>query len=230
VRCVFVLDILNGDVVHAVRGERSRYEPIASFSQIVSTSKPLSVLDVIRPREVYIADLNLLTGQGDNLQVIKEISRSAKTLADTGIKSIDDLNLLPDSVISVLGTETVSLSLIEAAAEKGRQAVVSIDMKMRRVLSSDPSIAGMTPIELLERLNALDLEEVILLELDRVGTSSGIDVEFLMQAQEVSRHPLILGGGVKDEKDLALLEKIGFSGALVATAIHNGKIPMSVVQ
>jgi len=230
VRCIFVLDILNGAVVHALRGERSRYEPIASFSRIVSNSEPLSVLSAIHPKEVYIADLNLLTGHGSNLSVIDEVSRSTRTLADTGISSVKDLDLLSEHVIPVLGTETASFPLIEAAAEKGRQIVVSIDMRTRRVLSSDPILAGQTSIELLERLNHLDLLEVILLELDRVGTSSGLDIAFLKQAQRVSVHPLILGGGVKDEMDLALLEKIGFSGALVATAIHNGRIPVTAVQ
>ena len=229
-RCIFVLDILNGAVVHALRGERSRYEPIASFSRIVSNSEPLSVLCAIHPKEVYIADLNLLTGHGNNLSVIDEISRSTKTIADTGISSVKDLDLLSEHVIPVLGTETSSLPLIEAAAEKGRKIVVSIDMRTRRVLSSDSSLAGQTPIELLGRLNHLDLLEVILLELDRVGTSSGLDIAFLEEAQRVSVHPLILGGGVRDEIDLALLEKIGFSGALVATAIHNGRIPVTAVQ
>lgn len=229
-RCIFVLDILNGAVVHAVRGERSRYEPIASFSRIVSTSEPLSVLSAIRPKEVYIADLSLLTGQGNNLQVINEISKTIETFADTGISSISDLDLLSEFVIPVLGTETASLSLIEVAAGKGRKIVVSIDMRMRRVMSHDPCLSGQAPIDILQRLNRLDLEEVILLELDRVGTSAGLDLAFLKEAQRASRHPLILGGGVKDERDLALLEKIGFSGALVATAIHNGRIPVAAVQ
>ena len=229
-RCIFVLDILNGAVVHALRGERSRYEPIASFSRIVSNSEPLSVLSAIHPKEVYIADLNLLTGHGNNLSVIDEVSRSTRTLADTGVSSVKDLDLLSEHVIPVIGTETSSLPLIEAAAEKGREIVVSIDMRMRQVLSSDPILAGQTSIELLERLNHLDLKEVILLELDRVGTSSGLDIAFLEEAQRVSVHPLILGGGVRDEIDLALLEEIGFSGALVATAIHNGRIPVTAVQ
>ncbi|MDQ1282393.1 MAG: phosphoribosylformimino-5-aminoimidazole carboxamide ribotide isomerase [Euryarchaeota archaeon] len=188
------------------------------------------MIQAIHPKEVYIADLNLLTGRGNNLSIINEVSRSTRTLADTGISSVNDLDLLCELVTPVLGTETASLSLIEAAAGKGRQVVVSIDMRMRRVLSSDSSLAGQTSIELLERLNHLDLKEVILLELDRVGTSSGLDIAFLEQAQRASEHPLMLGGGVKDEVDLAALEKIGFSGALVATAVHNGRIPVTMVQ
>ena len=236
-RCIFVLDILNGAVVHAVRGERSRYEPISSFSRIVSTSRPQGIIQAIHPREVYIADLNLLTGRGkDNLAEISEISQSAGTMADIGICSAADLKRLPPSVSPVLGTETASLSLITEIARAGLEArcshriVVSVDMRKRKILSSDTHLANRDPLELLSELNRLDLEAVILLELDRVGTSSGLDAAFLQRAAAASEHPLILGGGVKGKEDLQALEEMGFSGALVATAVHNGRIPVAEVQ
>ncbi|MDD1750108.1 MAG: nickel transporter [Methanothrix sp.] len=233
-RCIFVLDILNGAVVHAVRGERSRYGPVAGFSKIVSTSEPLRVLQELHPREVYIADLNLLTGRGDNLAVIKDISTMARTMADTGVSKADDLDRLPASVFPILGTETSSLQLIEEATKeyktRKRKAIVSIDMMKRKVLSRDPELVGMTPLQLLQRLNGLELEGVILLELDRVGTSSGLCRQFLEKTSAASEHPLILGGGVKGEEDLSALEEMGFSGALVATALHNGRIPVARVQ
>jgi len=229
VRCIYVLDILNGAVVHALRGERSRYEPIAGFSRIVSTSEPLGILQELRPREVYIADLNLLTGRGDNLAVIKKISTLARTMADTGISKASDLDRLPASVSPVLGTETASLQLIEELSREQR-IVVSIDMMKRKVLARDPELAVQTPLQLLQRLNALKLESVILLELDRVGTSAGLDGQFLENAAAATEHPLILGGGVKGEDDLRALQDMGFSGALLATALHNGRIPVAWVQ
>jgi len=229
VRCVFVLDILNGAVVHAVRGERSRYEPIASFSQIVSTSEPLGIVQELHPREIYIADLNLLTGRGDNLAIIKEISTMARTMADTAVSKAGDLDRLPASISAVLGTETASLQLIKEAAIE-RRVVVSIDMMKKKVLARDPELAGHTPLQLLQRLSGLKLEGIILLELDKVGTSSGLDIRFLEEAAAASKHPLILGGGVKGEEDLKAWEEMGFSGALVATAVHNGRIPVVRVQ
>ncbi|HNX39707.1 MAG TPA: HisA/HisF-related TIM barrel protein, partial [Methanothrix sp.] len=139
-RCIFVLDILNGAVVHAVRGERSCYEPIAGFSRIVSSSEPLGILHELRPREVYVADLDLLMGRGDNLAAIKQISSRAKTMADTGISRAGDLDRLPASVSLVLGTETASLQLIEAATRE-YGIIVSIDMMKRKVLARDPQLA-----------------------------------------------------------------------------------------
>ena len=233
-RCVYVLDILNGAVVHALRGERNSYRPITEFSRLVTTSEPLGVLGELRPREGYVADLNLITGKGDNLEKIGEISRMAKTMADIGISKLTDLERLPPAVTAVLGTETASFSLMEETvaelAQRGSRAVVSIDMKKGRLLASDPGLSGREPIDLLKSLNRLELEAVILLDLERVGASTGLDTVFLKAAADASVHPLILGGGIKGEEDLEALEDMGFSGALVATAVHNGRIPLSRIR
>ena len=228
-RCIFVLDILNGAVVHAVRGERNLYEPIAGYSKIVSSSGPLDILHELRPREVYIADLNQLIGQGENLAIIKEISAMAKTMADTGISKATDLDRLPESVCPIIGTETAPFQLMEELAPQ-RNIIVSLDMMNRKVLASEALLANETPLQALQLLNHLPLDGVILLELNRVGTSSGLDKAFLEKAIAISEHPLILGGGVKDEKDLQALDEMGFSGALVATAVHNGSVPVKWIQ
>ena len=228
-KCIFVLDIFNGAVVHAVRGERSRYEPIERYSQIVSTSEPLGVLGEVRPKEVYVADLNILTGSGENLAVIRSISRKAKTMADIGISNSSDLDRLPNDITPILGTETAPLQMMEEAAQH-RKVVASLDMKNRKVLTRDPLLANQEPLQILLLLNDLPLEAIILLELDRVGTSLGLDREFLKKAALISEHQLILGGGVGGVEDLTMLEELGFSGALVATAVHNGRIPVKLVR
>jgi phosphoribosylformimino-5-aminoimidazole carboxamide ribotide isomerase len=228
VRCIFVLDILNGEVVHAIRGERRLYEPINRYSRIVSGSKPSEIMQLIKPKEAYVADLNRLTGSGENLTAIAEISKKAKTMADIGVSREGDVDCLPMGAVPVLGTETASLKLMEEAVFL-RDIVVSIDMKNRQVLTRDSELM-LSPLDIIRRLNGLPIEGVILLELDRVGTSSGLDQDFLEKAVSASDHPLILGGGVKGPEDLITLEKMGFHGALVATAIHNGNLPLEIVQ
>jgi phosphoribosylformimino-5-aminoimidazole carboxamide ribotide isomerase len=228
VRCIFVLDLFNGTVVHAVRGERSRYEPIEKHSRIVKSSDPIEIMREVMPREAYVADLNKITGSGNNLQELDKISSMTSTMADIGISRRNDLEVLPIKVTPVLGTETASMELISQVS-KSREVVVSLDMKMHQVLTSDPSIT-LEPLDLLGRFNDLPLKSIIILELDRVGTSSGLDNDFLEMAARISDHPLILGGGVKDVEDLASLERLGFEGALVATAVHNGRIPLEILR
>ncbi len=228
-RCIFVVDIFNGTVVHAVRGEREHYEPIDRYSKVVTTSDPKEVIRAVKPNEVYIADLNQIMGKGENLEDIGAISRLARTMADIGVSSLSGLDYLPERVTPVLGTETASLGLMKEAAMQ-REIIVSLDMKSRKVLSRDTELAASSPRDVLRRLNGFPLAGVILLELDRVGTSLGLDSEFLEKAISISDHGLILGGGVKDVKDLRELERLGFRGALVATAVHNGSIPLEMLR
>lgn len=227
-QCIFVLDILNGAVVHAVKGERARYEPIQKHSRIVDSSDPVSILEQIKPKNVYVADLNRLMGLGDNLRVLEAISLKADTMADAGISEENDLSYIPKKAVPVIGTETASLKLMKATAVR-RPVVVSIDVKFHRVLTCDPHLAG-DPLDVLLKLDGLPLEAVIVLELDRVGTYSGIDGGFLAEMASASSHPLIFGGGIRGPGDLRTLESLGFESALVATAIHYGSLPLETIR
>ena len=65
-RVVFVMDIFNRSVVLAKGGIREKYRPVSDSSIICNSSDPLNIVDLLRPREVYIADLNRLQGKGPN--------------------------------------------------------------------------------------------------------------------------------------------------------------------
>jgi phosphoribosylformimino-5-aminoimidazole carboxamide ribotide isomerase len=223
-RCVFVLDLFNGSAVHAVRGEREKYQPIGAKSKVVGTSDPLSILEALRPKEVYVADLDRITGSGDNLALIGEMAKKAETMADVGISSVEELELLPLDCRPVLGTETGSFDLIKRATSK-REVTVSVDLFGGEVLTRDPTLK-FSPLDLIWRFNPLPIKEIILLALDRVGTSTGLDEAFLRKAADLSDHPILLGGGVKDGSDLDRLEELGLAGALVATAVHGKSIPL----
>lgn len=57
-----------------------------------------------------------------------------------------------------------------------------------------------------------------------------MDSQFLSNIVSISHHHVLLGGGVKDIADIEKLESIGVKGALVATALHNGSIPLHMAQ
>ncbi|MDP2768084.1 MAG: HisA/HisF family protein [Candidatus Methanoperedens sp.] len=228
-RIVFVLDILNGNAVHAVRGERSKYQPIQS--RICDSSSPLDILSALAPKEVYIADLNRLQHLGDNFKLIKKISAKAKTIVDIGVENIDDIERcaeIADTVI--LGTETASFELIEKAANYFPNKInVSIDMKNGMVLTRDRNMQ-LEPEKLVKLLDEYDILDIIVLNLNKVGTSAGIDIDFLKKMVEISTHAILVGGGIKDMNDIHALKEIGISGALVATAVHNGSIPVEFIR
>ncbi|NJD77364.1 MAG: phosphoribosylformimino-5-aminoimidazole carboxamide ribotide isomerase [Candidatus Methanoperedens sp.] len=228
-RVIFVLDILNGIAVHAIRGERSKYRPIQSM--ITSSSAPLEIISALRPKEVYIADLDRLQHKGDNFELIGKISSRTKTMVDTGVQNMDDIEKCADIADTViLGTETASLDLIETAAKRFPGRInVSIDIKGGRVLTTDRKMET-RPGELVKLLNNYEIKDIIILNLDRVGTGAGIEMDFFKLVAGYSSHDILAGGGVRDMDDINMLKKIDISGALIATALHNGSIPPELVR
>lgn len=222
-RIIFVLDILNGNAVHAVKGERSRYQPVRS--RICDSSNPLDIISALMPEEVYIADLDRLMHLGNNFEIIKRISSKVKTMADIGVEKISDLEKCVEIAdTAVLGTETASLDLIKKAVELFPGRIdVSIDIKNREVLTKERSMK-VKPEQLVKMLNGYDIRDIIILDLNKVGTGAGIDIDFLHDAARQSVHNILVGGGIRGMDDINALKEIGIDGALVATAVHNGKI------
>lgn len=230
-RVVFVLDILNGKVVHAVKGEREKYRPIHEFSSVCDSSDPLEIVHDLIPREVYIADLNRLKGTGNNDAIIKQISWKTRSMLDLGASTMDEMHIgqeLSDSI--VLGTETATRSLLESACDFYPRSInMSVDIVKGKILTSEPAFQ-IPPIELVTMLNSYDIDDLIILELSKVGTSSGINATFLKEVFDHSNHNILLGGGVRDMKDISLLKDIGLEGAIVATSVHNRSIPLDIIQ
>ena len=232
-RLIFVMDLLDGVVVHAKRGERAKYEPIHLFSSIVSSSDPAQVMDEIKPKEVYIADLNRLMGTGTNKETMKAVrnnNRKTRITVDYGIKRIKDLKEAADIADSIiLGTETASMDLIDEASTYSSDIIVSVDLFNKQVLTKDKGMK-IDPLLLIKKLNKYTVQNVIVLELAKVGTKSGIDFDFLARAVDASEHDILCGGGTQNCEDVYKMEEIGVKGALVATAIHDESIPVSLLH
>jgi phosphoribosylformimino-5-aminoimidazole carboxamide ribotide isomerase len=103
--------------------------------------------------------------------------------------------------------------------------VLSLDLRDGRVLSPDPALAGLDPVDALARLTDAGAREAIVLDLARVGSGEGPDATLLADLH--ARLPdiaLLAGGGVRHAGDLHALAAAGAAGALVATALHAGAI------
>jgi len=152
-------------------------------------------------------------------------------MVDIGAQNMKDVEkcaTIADTVI--LGTETASLDLIEKSSIRFPGRInVSIDMKNGKVLARDRNME-IGPVDLVKRFNDHDIRDIIILDLGRVGTGAGIDLDFLKDIAGASSRDVLVGGGIKDMDDIKALERIGISGALVATAVHSGNIPADQIR
>jgi uncharacterized protein related to proFAR isomerase len=89
----------------------------------------------------------------------------------------------------------------------------------------DASGAGPDPITIAEQAISAGVTTLLLLDLGRIGTGCGVDLGMLETLRR--RFPkirLLAGGGVLTRRDLERMRDTGCDGALIASAIHSGRI------
>lgn len=227
-----VIDVLNGVVVHAVRGERANYKPLQS-----TLSRSADSFDVARAfktlgfRELYVADLDAILDCSMDFQTLKSIvdETGLSLMVDAGITSIERAQRLFESGVSkiVIGTETLQNKnfVAESIEQFGCDHVVlSLDLKGDEVLVKPGFDGYREPMCLLNEFRSMGISQVIILDLMKVGSGEGVNCGFLKRIIEEFNIDVYVGGGIRDIADLIALRALGISGALVATALHTGKI------
>lgn len=217
-----VIDLLGGDVVHARRGERGAYRPIVS--PLVSGSAPMDVcraLIALAPfGRLYVADLDSIRGSGTNDAVIEAMSQAFPDLEIWVDRGETDPAALRHRArngpgITVVGAESFSEIEALSAAVAAASGVLSLDY--------DAS-GRMGPPEVYDD-PALWPDRVIVMTLASVGSGGGPDMERLGEALvKAGDRAVYAAGGVRNLADLRALADIGVSGALVASALHDGSL------
>jgi phosphoribosylformimino-5-aminoimidazole carboxamide ribotide isomerase len=223
-RVVGVIDLKDGTAVHAVRGERERYRPVRSVvggddGDALALARGYRGLGL---EEVYVADLDAITGTGENHATIAALAREARVMVDAGASEPEPVRALLDLGARrvIVGTETLRES---DALPDG--VVLSVDLRDGRLLSPDPQLAGLPALDAVKRLHRETLRELIVLDLARVGSGAGLDFDLIAELHATFPDvELLAGGGVRDAADLRALAEAGAAGALVATALHTGVI------
>jgi len=87
-----VLDILNGTAVHAIRGERNKYQPLKSILSSSSESLELAkAFDSFGFNELYMADLDAIIKNKENFSVYSEVvsETNLSLMIDAGINDLE---------------------------------------------------------------------------------------------------------------------------------------------
>jgi phosphoribosylformimino-5-aminoimidazole carboxamide ribotide isomerase len=232
VKIIPVIDVLEGKVVHAVRGRRKEYQPLKS--NLCASTDPVDValaLKALGFGELYLADLDaIILGQA-NFSIFKNIADKTglELMVDAGIDDLKKAESVLESHVSkvIIGTETLpSASLVAEAVRLfgSEKVMVSLDLMGDRVISGFELGALEDSVALLREFQEAGVSQVIVLDLARVGSGEGVNVPFLREVLRNIKANVYIGGGVRGIKDLIELKDIGVFGVLLATALHSGKI------
>jgi len=231
-----VIDLMGGEVVHAMGGKRERYRPI--HSSLCKTSKPLDVvraLSELYPKStpgptLYIADLDAIRGSGIHLQTVSLLREHFPDLEiwlDAGISSLQQWQPWQHlGVHCVVGSES----------QRDLQATLELLNEFDNTILSLDFVPSETCDQLYDPAGLLAHpaswpRRVITMTLGKVGSNAGPDLSAINAVQQrVPHRKLYAAGGVRDIADLATLRDAGAAGALLASALHNGNITAAELE
>lgn len=210
-----VIDLQAGQVVHAVRGQRQHYQPIASVSRLTVSNQPWQVIaDLLAFHAFdccYIADLDAICGTGSQAPLIAELAERFDTI-EFWVDAGESLSAVAASrrYKTVIGTESQRSPPHSVAQDY----LLSLDFQQQALGNS-----------LWFQQSQFWPSRIIVMTLARVGSNDGPDWHRLAEFRRL--HPeksLIAAGGVRDLADLQCLADMGVAGVLLASALHCGRL------
>ena len=215
-----VIDLKDGVVVHARQGNRKHYQPINS--DLCKSSDIFQVIEaffgVYEFDAFYIADLNAITHQGNHNHLINNVLARFPQITfwiDKGYQKYDRGAQLQENTLPVLGSESYRNETISEIKAYKNNFILSLDYSNSRALGApslfyDPTFWP---------------ENIIIMTLERVGSSQGPDLNKLAEfCRQYPDKNFIAAGGIRNKQDLMALSEAGIHQALVASALHSGAI------
>jgi phosphoribosylformimino-5-aminoimidazole carboxamide ribotide isomerase len=238
-----VLDIAGGIAVHAQAGDRTQYAPVESDLTPGQVGAPVAILRafhaILGLHECYVADLDAIQGGAVQRTVLRELAEFHTGFA--GALMVDAGTHLPEGALEVLscGASEVVVGLETLRAFSDLAAIINLVGSNRVVFSLDLRLgspilhrsmqdargAGPEAVSLAEQAASTGVASILVLDVGRVGTGVGVDLGVVETLRQRLRHVrLLAGGGVLTRLDLERMRDAGCDGALVASALHSGRL------
>ncbi|HET8728338.1 MAG TPA: HisA/HisF-related TIM barrel protein [Alphaproteobacteria bacterium] len=218
-----MIDLMRGEVVHARQGKREGYRPVRSV--LCRGAEPARVVDGLLQlfpfRTLYVADLDAIGKRGLHLGVLRALRRAYPDLelwVDAGFADRAALKawLAEDIGHPVIGSESVGDPELLVAAQEDCTPILSLDFDADRLRGPAPLLSA--PERYWPR-------RVLAMNLLRVGGSDGPDLRLIVEL--AGRRPgcdVYAAGGVRGVEDLRRVADAGAAGALIASALHDGRL------
>lgn len=234
-----VLDLMIGQVVWAKGGHRGCYAPV--HSSLTHTANPVKVAKAIFNQTgcdcLYIANIDSFAGGTPISPVYAELAEAGFSLwidADwMGSLNCEErteqiLKLAQEADFRLIfSSETMSsfdeFSIIAGLAQSGVKPIFSLDMRKGEIISKSDQLTSTKPLDMISAAWDAGVRDMILLDLESVGTYGGVSTEPIIE-KAITAYPelrLTSGGGVRDHADAQRLLAAGCQHVLVASAIFD---------
>ncbi len=234
-----VLDQRHGVCVRAVAGHRDTYRPVDMRG--LRSPSPLDTARWYREHfgltELYVADLSAILGEPPAWESYRDLERDGFRLwLDAGLGSFASWQIHRDACNPNGGQRRLVAALESLASERDFETLApaivvddgcfSVDLRHGTLWTNVAEWTGWRPERFVDRIAAVGIRRVILLDVGAVGVNSGPGALELCRYCHTS-YPeleLISGGGVRGLDDLRRLRDAGCTAALVATALQSERL------
>lgn len=192
---------------------------------------------------LYIDTVASLYGRNNLVDVVQKAAQHLfiPMTVGGGVRSVEDVRTLLRSGADKVAVNTAAVQnpdLIREISENfGSQVlVVSLQTKLtdsgQRVIYTEN---GREPskqdaLEWALRVQDLGAGELLITSIDQDGTGRGFDVEFARQVLEVSKVPVIIGGGAKHIDDVKEVIECGADAVTFASMLHYNRTTIADIK
>lgn len=230
VRLIPAIDIQNGRCVRLRRGNFSAEtvfadDPVAMARHWVEEgARYLHVVDLDGAREGRPCNLALVRAIAEAVPVPVQTGggiRDEAALAEAGASGVTKLVL---GTVAVENEDFLRLALALLGPER---IVVAVDAEEGMVKTKGwQEKSGVQAVDLVRRLEALGVREVLYTDISRDGMMQSIDYQGIRELAEGSNVDLIASGGVTNLdnlRSLRRLEHLGVTAVIVGRALYEGR-------
>ena len=240
-RIVGVIDVRGGRAVHARGGRREQYAPVgvAAGERLDGDAVALAqvYVDRLGVRELYVADLDAIERgtSAMNAVLLGQIAAlGAPVWVDAGVTTPAPVSAVLEAGASIVIVGLETLTGFEVLAEisdaiGGRRVAFSVDLRDGMPITlPGAEHSGWSALEIGKSAADGGAGTIIVLDLARVGSGRGPDLESMTAMRRAAPDAaLFAGGGVRSAEDVEALAWAGCDGALVATALLSGSLRLT---
>ncbi len=170
---------------------------------------------------LYLVDLDGIRRNRPDVALLQEVGGRVHTWADAGSRSpqdVMDLIIAGAEQVTVRYETADGVETIEEAVRLSENVALGLEFRDGSLVPNDRWPATLPElIDLAERLNL----PIVAIDLDRAGTAKGVNRSVAWHARHHDPGGYF-AGGVSGQRDLDVLDDLGYQGALVSTALLEG--------
>ena len=227
------LDIKNGKCVRLIKGNYN--------DEIVFNKNPLDVVKEFEDagsKYLHVIDLDgAKEGDTKIITIVEQIVQqtSLKIQIGGGIRIYEQAKLYLDIGVDriIFGTSAIynQKEIIKTINEfNSNKIVVSIDALRGKIKTSGWLKNTKKSIKnLISELEMIGVQSFIYTDIEKDGTLSAPNFEYIKKFRELSKKELLIAGGISSIEDIFKLEKINIDGAIIGMALYTNQINLKNV-